>query len=283
MSSSRRVAFAIAAHPDDIEFMMAGTLMLLRRAGYEIHYMNIANGSCGTATHSKEDIIRIRGREARSAAELIGAVFHPSLVDDIDIFYEKKLLARVGAVVRKVNPTIMLVPSPQDYMEDHMIAGRLAVTAAFCRGMCNFPTTPRRKPVEGEVTLYHAMPANLRDNLGRRVVPEYYVNTESVLAEKREMLAQHRSQKDWLDVSQGMDAYLITMEHLSAEVGRLSGRFEHAEGWRRHSYLGFCAENADPLAGTLGRLVLIDQEYRRSLDSPMTAKAITARRARRRR
>jgi LmbE family N-acetylglucosaminyl deacetylase len=283
MSSSRRVAFAIAAHPDDIEFMMAGTLMLLKEAGYEIHYMNIANGSCGTATHSKEDIIRIRGREARSAAKLIGAVFHPSLVDDIDIFYEKKLLARVGAVVRKVNPTIMLVPSPQDYMEDHMIAGRLAVTAAFCRGMRNFPTTPRRKPVDGDLTLYHAMPANLRDGLGRRVVPEYSVNTASVLPRKREMLAQHRSQKDWLDVSQGMDAYLITMEHLSAEVGRISGRFEHAEGWRRHSHLGFCAESADPLADALGELVLINKDYRRSLDTPMTAKATTARSARRRR
>ena len=41
----RRVAFALAAHPDDIEFMMAGTLVLLGDAGYEIHYMNVANGS----------------------------------------------------------------------------------------------------------------------------------------------------------------------------------------------------------------------------------------------
>jgi hypothetical protein len=97
------------------------------------------------------------------------------------------------------------------------------------------------------------------------------------------MLAQHRSQKDWLDVSQGMDAYLITMEHLSAAVGRISGRFEHAEGWRRHSHLGFCAESADPLADALGELVLINKDYRRSLDTPMTAKATTARSARRRR
>ena len=40
--------FAIAAHPDDIEFVMAGTMMLLDDAGYELHYMNIANGSCGS-------------------------------------------------------------------------------------------------------------------------------------------------------------------------------------------------------------------------------------------
>ena len=41
-----KVAFAIACHPDDIEFMMAGTLTRLKEdLGYEIHYMNIANGS----------------------------------------------------------------------------------------------------------------------------------------------------------------------------------------------------------------------------------------------
>jgi hypothetical protein len=57
-----RKAFAIAAHPDDIEFMMAGTLLLLKRAGYEIHYMNVANGSCGTAALPKEQIIDIRRR-----------------------------------------------------------------------------------------------------------------------------------------------------------------------------------------------------------------------------
>ena len=29
---------AIAAHPDDIEFLMSGTMMLLAEAGYELHY-----------------------------------------------------------------------------------------------------------------------------------------------------------------------------------------------------------------------------------------------------
>jgi len=265
MSQSRKVAFAIAAHPDDIEFMMAGTLLLLGRAGYRLHYMNIANGSCGTATQPKAEIIETRRREAESAARLLGATFHPPFVDDIDIFYEKALLARVAAVVREVNPTLMLVPSPQDYMEDHVNAGRLAVTAAFCRGMPNFATDPPTKPVAGRVTVYHAMPAGLDDPLRRRIVPEYYVNTESVLAQKREALAQHRSQKEWLDVSQGMDAYLTTMEALSAEVGRMSGRFRHAEGWRRHSHLGFCGEEDDPLVDALGDLVAINQDYRRSL------------------
>jgi LmbE family N-acetylglucosaminyl deacetylase len=260
---ARGVAFAIAAHPDDIELMMAGTLILLKQAGYELHYLNIGNGSCGTATLSREQIIRIRGREARSAAKLIGAAFHPSLVDDLAIYYEPKLLAKLVTIIRRVRPTVMLVPALEDYMEDHKNSGRLAVTAAFCRGMRNFPAVPRSAPMAGEVTVYHALPYGLRDEMGRRVAAECYVDITSVLAQKREMLAQHRSQKEWLDVSQGVDAYLTTMENMCAEAGRMSGRFSYAEGWRRHNHLGFCAEEADPLGEALAGLVARDAAYRR--------------------
>ena len=43
-------AIAIAAHPDDIEFLMAGTLLLLAQAGWDIHYFNLSTGNCGSAT-----------------------------------------------------------------------------------------------------------------------------------------------------------------------------------------------------------------------------------------
>ena len=70
------VVLAGAAHPDDIEFMMAGTLLLLRNAGAEIHIFNIANGSCGTVEYSKEEIIRLRRAEAEDAAREAGAIYH---------------------------------------------------------------------------------------------------------------------------------------------------------------------------------------------------------------
>ena len=62
-------AFAIAAHPDAIEVGMAGTMILLKKAGWETHYMNVANGSCGTAEHDAETIVKIRRQEAQNAAE----------------------------------------------------------------------------------------------------------------------------------------------------------------------------------------------------------------------
>jgi LmbE family N-acetylglucosaminyl deacetylase len=249
--------FAIAAHPDDIEFLMAGTLILLRHAGWEVHYLCIANGSCGTAELERDEIVRIRQGEARRAAESIGAVYHESLVDDLDIFYEKGLLARVSALVREVAPDILLTHSPVDYMEDHQNAARLAVTAAFGRGMPNYPTDPPRAPTDHPVTVYHAQPHGNRDPLRQLLRPELYVNVESVIEAKRTMLAYHQSQKTWLDRTQGMDAYLDAMLALCREVGALSGRFTYAEGWRRRLHLGFCAADADPLSEALGAHVLV--------------------------
>ncbi len=124
---------------------------------------------------------------------------------------------------------------------------RLAVTAAFARGMPNFVTTPRRAAVEGDVTVYHAMPHGLQDPFGQPVRADFFVNIDRTLATKRAALAAHASQKEWLDASQGMDSYLKAMEDTSREMGRLSGKYAVAEGWRRHSHIGFCAEHSDPL------------------------------------
>ncbi len=258
-------ALAIAAHPDDIEFMMAGTLLALKQAGAAIHMWNLANGSCGTAIHDRDEIVRLRWDEARASARAAGAILHPPLVDDLAIYYEPRLVARVAAVIRAVRPAILLVPSPQDYMEDHANTCRLAVTAAFARGMRNFTADPPAEPWGGDVALYHALPHGLRDGLRRLIVPGQYVDVGPTLAAKRNMLAQHRTQKDWLDASQGMGSYLHEMEGMCRQVGRLSGRFEHAEGWRRHSHLGFSDADADPLSALLGPACWVDPAYELSL------------------
>lgn len=252
-------AFAIACHPDDTEFMMAGTLVLLKQAGYEIHYMNVANGSCGTAVHGKDEIVAMRTAEARTAAQSVGAVFHPPLVDDLEVYYDRDLVAKLAAVVRLVDPEILLLQSPQDYMEDHQNTVRIAVTAAFCRNMKNFPTDPPVPPVATEMAVYHALPYGLKDQLRKPIIPDFYVDVASVIRTKRDMLACHKSQKEWLDHSQGLDSYLKTMEDMCAEVGRMSGKFAFAEGWRRHSHLGFGAESFDPLVKALSRYITPNQ------------------------
>ena len=142
---------------------------------------------------------------------------------------------------------------------------RIGVTAAFARGMRNFPCDPPVSPVNNELTIYHALPYGLKDALRRRVQSGQYVNIKSVLAMKRRILACHVSQKEWLDQSQGLDSYLDTMENMAQETGAMSGRFEFAEGWRRHSHLGFSDADKDTLSKALGKYCITDQSYEASL------------------
>jgi LmbE family N-acetylglucosaminyl deacetylase len=171
----------------------------------------------------------------------------------------------VASTIREINPAIILTHSPQDYMEDHTNAARLAVTAAFARGMPNFRTIPHRKALDSEVAVYHGMPHGLRDPLRRRIVPGLFVDTNRVHNQKRTALACHQSQQNWLDLSQGLNSYLQTMEDISRTLGRMSRRFRHAEGWRRHLHLGFSDREIDPLREALGKKCFINTVYEKNL------------------
>ena len=252
LGMGNRAAIAVVAHPDDIEFMAAGTLLLLRERGYAIHYMTVASGNCGSMTMDSATTRDVRRRESEEAAVYLGASWHAPLCDDLEIVYKVDLVRQLAAVIREVNPSIVLTHSPQDYMEDHMATSRLAVTAAFAKNMPNFDTVPMQAPAPGDVAIYHGMPHGLCDQLRQPIIPDTVVDTTSVHARKRAALALHASQKEWLDQSQGMDSYLVALDEMSARVGSMHGTFEHAEGWRRHLHLGFSASDDDPLAEALG-------------------------------
>ena len=252
----KKVAFAVAAHPDDIEFMMAGTLYALGQAGYELHYMNTANGSCGAAETGVAETIAIRTAEAQNAAEHLGAIYHPPVADDLQLYYTPELVAKLCAVVRRVDPEILLIPSLVDYMEDHTITARLMVTAAFCRGMPNFAPDPATPPIQSDMALYHALPYGLQDQLRRPVEAHLYVDVTAFMEQKTQALACHKSQKEWLDKSQGFDSYLKTMQDMTAQVGRMSRKFQYAEGWQRHSHFGFATEDFDPRNDALQQLTV---------------------------
>jgi LmbE family N-acetylglucosaminyl deacetylase len=248
---------AVAAHPDDIEFVMAGTLLQLAHRGWEVHYFNLANGCYGSRTLNREACAATRLQEAQAAAAMIPATFYPPICDDLDICYNRETIAKVAAVVRMAKPRIVLTHALIDYMEDHQNTARLAVTAAFTRGMPNYPTEPNVEFVPGDVAVYHAQPHGNRTPLGEWVVPTHYVDVSGLLDRKRELLGQHVSQDQWLDDSQRLSSYLSTMEELNRQVGAMSKRFEIAEGWRRHLHYGFSAPDFDPLREALDGSVYV--------------------------
>ncbi len=259
--SEKVVALAMAAHPDDIEFMMSGTLLLLKQAGAEIHMCNLANGCYGSQVYSKEDAARVRAVEAQNSAKVAGAHWHPSLFDDVGLYYNEESLRKVSAIVRRINPDIVLTLSRYDYMEDHEYASRLTSSAVFNRCLPCYVTEPPVPSTTKQVAVYHSLPHSLMDMQRTSIVPEFCIDVGAVMERRREMLAQHKSQSEWLDATQGMGAYVETMADAAREVGQLYGGCEYAEGWRRHNHMGYCSPSFAPLETMLKNVLKnVDQK-----------------------
>ena len=63
----------IFAHPDDIEFVAAGTMLLLEAEGGDLNYFVLSSGNLGSMTIPADELRRIRGHESLNAATLLGA------------------------------------------------------------------------------------------------------------------------------------------------------------------------------------------------------------------
>ena len=71
-------ALLIAAHPDDIEFVMAGTAAKWARAGTQVRYVLVTSGDAGSRdpAMTRPALAQIREEEQRAAARVAG-------VDDV--------------------------------------------------------------------------------------------------------------------------------------------------------------------------------------------------------
>lgn len=247
-----KVALAAVAHPDDIEFLFAGTLLQLKAAGWDIHMWNLADGCGGSQTLSRPETARLRFHEARASADLAGATYHKPLFHDLEIVYQRECLEKVSSVIRHINPGIVLTHGLEDYMEDHVTTARLVTTACFTKGMRNARSEPPLPPATGPVALYHAPPHGLHDPYNKPVFSDWYVAIKDVLPSKCAMLACHESQSSWLQATQGMETLTDSMQAMCAKIGAQTPDFDYAEGWRQHNPLGFSQEADNPLADALG-------------------------------
>ena len=65
------------AHPDDAEMLCSGTLIRLKQeAGCDIAIVSATSGDCGTLEHDPNEIARIRYREGKDGAAVLGAEYH---------------------------------------------------------------------------------------------------------------------------------------------------------------------------------------------------------------
>ncbi len=252
---------ALMAHPDDIEITCAGTLLLLKAAGWDVHLATMTAGDLGSSTLSAPVISRIRRKEAAAAAAVLGAGYTCLGFKDLTIAHAERPKRIVAGLLRTVRPDVLITHPPRDYMADHEETSRLAREAAFASTMPNWTTLPPigtragRKappPCEHIPTLLYADPIDLIDSAGRHVPAQFVVDVTSTIERKAEALAAHASQREWLREQHGEDEYLLWMRRTGARRAQDFGRRKvaFAEGFVQ--YLGHGFPKRDVLTPALG-------------------------------
>lgn len=229
---TRKTALAFMAHPDDAEFLCAGTLIRLAGLGWDIHIATVANGDCGTMTETPWAIAGRRTQEAANAAAVIGGAYHCLGEKDGMVVYDKTALQKSFDLFRRVAPTLMFTHAPKDYMMDHEMTSLLGRAASFLYGAPNCSHFPI---LEGSQIpyLYYCDPLEAKDPLGNVVQPTTYVDITDQVEKKAEMLACHDSQRQWLLDHHGIDEYLNAMRRHATMRGEQIGK-SSAEGFVQH-------------------------------------------------
>jgi LmbE family N-acetylglucosaminyl deacetylase len=196
-------AMAIFAHPDDIEFSVAGTLSRWAKAGTKTSYVLLTSGDVGIDDPeiSKEDAIAIRESESRKAADLGGAseiIFLRQPDGMLEATLElRKLLVKE---IRRFKPEVVLCGDPtvtlasESYINhpDHRAAATAAIDAVF--------------PAAGQPTLFEDLETEfgLTAHKPRKVYisswsdQTHFVNIETTIDIKIKALNAHESQmKGW--------------------------------------------------------------------------------------
>jgi LmbE family N-acetylglucosaminyl deacetylase len=239
---------AVMAHPDDIELTCAGTLILLRRAGWTVHLATMTAGDLGSMKQSRAVIAKIRRKEAAASAAILGAGYSCLGFDDLTVAYSTQAKRVVTGLLRAVAPDLLILHSPDCYMADHTESTRIAREAAFASTIPNWKATYGGKPVKAATrmpAILYADPIDNVDALGRRVPARLIVDITSVLDLKEKMLAAHDSQRSWLREQHGEDEYLLWMRRNGADrAGDLQDpAVKAAEGFTPHLGHGFPRED----------------------------------------
>jgi LmbE family N-acetylglucosaminyl deacetylase len=251
MAETIRV-LALHAHPDDVEFQCAGTLVLLREAGCAVTIATMTPGDCGSAEHDADAISAIRRDEARAAAALIGADYLCLEFRDLAIFNDDESRRRVTEVLRRVHPDVILTAPPIDYIADHELTSHLVRDACFAASCPNYATR-QWEPATALTKiphLYFVDPLEGKDREGRPVPPGFVVDVSRVFETKRQMLACHASQRNWLLRQHGIDEYLESQARWGALRGAEIG-VPKAEGFRQ--YLGHPYPHHNILLALIGQ------------------------------
>lgn len=196
-----RSAMAIYAHPDDIEFTVAGTIAKWTRAGCEVTFVLLTSGNAGTHDRkfTRKTLARVREREEREAARILGVARIVFLRrNDCELESTLPLRRELVRRIRRHRPEVVLCNDPQalffgdQYVNhpDHRAAGRAALEAVFPCAEMELLWPDAGRPHKVHAVYVSSTPA-----------PNTWIDVTETIDAKLAALSAHRSQLGDRDLS----------------------------------------------------------------------------------
>jgi bacillithiol biosynthesis deacetylase BshB1 len=125
-----------AAHPDDAELSMGGTIAKLTSLKFKVGIIDFTRGELGTRGSAE-----LRQQEAFQAALALKVAVRENLnIPDGDIVKNKQNLVKVIMSIRKYKPKIIFAPYFNDRHPDHIDTSILVKKAMFSSGLIKIKT-----------------------------------------------------------------------------------------------------------------------------------------------
>jgi N-acetylglucosamine malate deacetylase 1 len=216
----------VAAHPDDIEILCAGTLIKYANEGHQVTMAVFTSGNMGDTKIAPPQLAAMREKETRTAAAIIGAKVIWAGVEDEHVFPNEEQRRLMIDVLREADPDVILTHSPNDYHPDHKYVSQLVFDSYFQKGLPFIPSQNKPACRFGQAQLYYM------DNLGGiGFLPTEYVDITNEFEIKKRMLACHESQVIAMKELAFTD--MIEMIEVQARFRGLGAGCKYAEGFTR--------------------------------------------------
>ena len=130
-----------AAHPDDAELSMGGTIAKLTKNHFNVGITDLTQGELGTRGN-----IQTRKVEAKKASKVLNIIVRNNLrISDGNILIDQKNIIKIIKEIRKYQPKIIFAPYFNDRHPDHISASNLVKKAMFFSGLTKIKTFDGKK------------------------------------------------------------------------------------------------------------------------------------------
>lgn len=191
---------AIGAHPDDIEFGCAGTLIKYRLKGDEIYLMVMTEGAYGGDAHLRRQE-QIDSQNIMGAKDLIWGGYK-----DTELVMSLQLVRKIEEVINSIRPTFIFVNFPEDTHQDHRYLAQATISATrYTRNV-----------------LFYEVPTSVN------FAPNVFVDIMPTFETKIESLKAHKSQIEKTGIK---ELSIINIALANAHFRGTQARVKYAEGF----------------------------------------------------